>query len=258
LKKFALRLRNDVFSPCNDLLFSAKMLGVQQSTIPFPFCLDGSMMSGAEQFMIGQQIAMAFPTLIGRFQIEGSEDVNANLKRILSERESSHPSIDYANVGGWHSSGDLLEWSDPATDHLRNWITETLSRMVQATGQLPEVAGRGAAPRGSFRISAWGNISRRGNYHRMHNHPNSSWSGCYYLTGNRSDKTIGGVLELYDPRHFAEMVDTPGNPYGQRVLIRPTPGLMVLFPSWLYHFVHPCDSDNERMSIAFNATWRSA
>ncbi len=215
-------------------------------------------MADAAQPAMSQQIALAFPTLIGRFQISNSESVNDGLRRTLLEREASQPSVDYANMGGWHSAGDLLDWGTPEIGHLRNWITDALGRMVQATGQLPEVAGRSAPPRGGFRISAWGNISRRGNYHRMHNHPNSSWSGCYYLTGDSANRTMGGILELYDPRPFTEMTETPGNPYGQRVHIRPIPGLMVLFPSWLYHFVHPCDSDTERISIAFNAAWRSA
>ncbi len=201
---------------------------------------------------------MAFPTLIGRFQVSNTETTNAALKKTLFEREASFPSTDYANVGGWHSAGDLLEWQTPEVELLRDWISEALNRMVQATGQLPEVAGRTGPPRGGFRVSAWGNISRRGNYHRMHNHPNSAWSGCYYVTGEQSSHSMGGVLELYDPRHFTEMVDVPGSPYGQRVHVRPVPGLMVLFPSWLYHFVHPCDSDAERISIAFNASWRPA
>lgn len=204
-------------------------------------------------------IALAFPTLIGRFQMAETEAINAGLLRLLLEREAAHPSHDYANVGGWHSSADLLEWPAAEIDLLRKWISEALNRMVQATGQLPEVQGR-PAPRGSFLLSAWANISRRHNYHRMHNHPNSAWSGVYYVTGiaSNNSKPLAGVLEFYDPRPFTEMTDVPGSPYGQRVNIRPTPGLMVLFPSWLYHFVHPCDSDTERVSIAFNAAWRPA
>jgi len=90
----------------------------------------------------------------------------------------------------------------------------------------------------------------------MHNHPSSAWSGCYYVTGAGSDESLAGVLEFYDPRPFTEMVEVPGTPYGQRMLIRPVPGLLVVFPSWLYHFVHPMASDTPRISIAFNATWR--
>ena len=208
--------------------------------------------------VLKHQISLAFATLIGRFQAENCESLNESLLRIVLEKETSTPSSDYANLGGWHSAGDLLEWPYPEIGMLKGYIVEALNLMVQSTGQLPEVRGH-AAPKGSFRISAWANTSRRGNYHRMHNHPGSAWSGCYYVTAlnpsSTSNESIGGALEFYDPRPFTEMVDAPGSPYGQRMIVRPQPGLMVLFPSWLYHFVHPHDSDSVRVSIAFNAKW---
>ena len=63
--------------------------------------------------------------------------------------------------------------------------------------------------------------------------------------------------ELCDPRAFTEMVPTPGSPFGQRAIFRAEPGLMVLFPSWLYHFVNPFFGDGERISIAFNVRWQA-
>ena len=101
---------------------------------------------------------------------------------------------------------------------------------------------------------AWANISRNTNYHRLHNHPGSAWSGTYYVSVGTPAPAhpLSGVLELLDPRPFTEMVTTPGSPFGQRAVVRPEPGLMVLFPSWLYHFVNPFYGEGERISIAFN------
>jgi uncharacterized protein (TIGR02466 family) len=202
------------------------------------------------------QITPAVPTLIGRMQISDPAMTNEQLTALVLERERSSPSHDHANFGGWHSRSDLLDWPGEAVIRLRGWITESLQQMVQASAQLPESQARNAPPRGSFHVSAWANVARRGNYHRMHNHPASAWSGCYYVTGTGSDDPLAGVLEFYDPRSFTEMVEVPGSPYGQRMLIRPTPGLLVMFPSFLYHFVHPAAADTPRISIAFNATWR--
>ena len=212
----------------------------------------------ASETAVTQQICAAFPTLIGKFQFPNVEGLNQRLLQQLLAREQSEATHDYANVGSWHSESNLLEWGTPEVGMLRTWISEALNRMVSATGQLPEVQGRSPAPRGSFRVSAWGNISRAGNYHRMHNHPGCAWSGCYYVTGVPGNTSLDGVLEFYDPRPFTEMVETPGSPYGQRMLVRPSPGLMVLFPSWLYHFVHPCAHESLRVSIAFNASWHPA
>jgi hypothetical protein len=37
-----------------------------------------------------------------------------------------------------------------------------------------------------------------------------------------------------------------------RYLIDPAPGLMIVFPSWLKHMVHPYYGTGERISVAFN------
>lgn len=202
-----------------------------------------------------QHIASVFATLVGRFQFAECQSLNRALLQAILERESVSPSVDYANRGGWHSTSDLLDWQVPEVSVLREWIRGAIQSMVQSTYQLPEARGKIEQLRGGFRLAAWANVSRRGDYHRMHNHPGSAWSGCYYLTGVNEQESLGGVLELYDPRPFTEMVDAPGSPYGQRILIRPEPGAMVLFPGWLYHFVHPHQTDDVRISIAFNATW---
>lgn len=204
--------------------------------------------------LLSVSISLAFPTLIGKFQCPASEDTNRALKEQILAREANTPSLQHANFGGWHSSGDLLEWGTPEIDSLSRWISQGLKQMISATTQLPESAGR-MIPPGRFRMTAWANVSRRGNYHRMHNHPNNAWSGVYYVNSEEISEGLSGVLEFYDPRPFTEMVDVPGAPYGQRMLVRPVPGLLVFFPSWLYHFVHPSASDTERISIAFNAAW---
>jgi Putative 2OG-Fe(II) oxygenase len=48
------------------------------------------------------------------------------------------------------------------------------------------------------------------------------------------------------------MVATPGEPFGQKLVIKPEPGMIVIFPSWMYHFVNPFHGDGERISVAFN------
>lgn len=100
---------------------------------------------------------------------------------------------------------------------------------------------------------AWANICRKGSSHDLHNHPDCCWSGVYYLQAGDSGSQ-GGILELLDPRPFTEMVSSPGNPCGLRVPITPVNGLMITFPSWLYHRVTPYQGEMERISIAFNVS----
>ena len=115
-----------------------------------------------------------------------------------------------------------------------HWVTWAVNQMVDAT------AGAGAF-KGTLSASAWATICRAGAYHAPHSHPDSAWSGVYYVdAGTRHpDRPLSGVLEFLDPRAGVEAVTAPGDPYGEPVRVRPEAGLLVIFPSWLYHWVHP-------------------
>jgi hypothetical protein len=49
-------------------------------------------------------------------------------------------------------------------------------------------------------------------------------------------------------------VSAPGDPYGEPFRVRAQSGLLVMFPSWLYHWVHPYAGETPRIAISFNAT----
>ena len=198
-----------------------------------------------------KQVAMSYATPIGRFRMPDGESVNRELRRIILDKEKTSPSDNYANVGGWHSSADLLEWPGESISTLKAWIMEAVSHMVA-------VSTEGKAPRGMIRVVGWANVSRKGHYHRIHNHPSSAWSGVYYVDagGESPGQPLSGVLELCDPRPFTEMVAAPGSPFGQRVIFRAEAGTMIVFPSWLYHFVNPFQGDGERISVSFNMQWQ--
>ena len=95
-----------------------------------------------------------------------------------------------------------------------------------------------------------------GNYNAPHIHPESAWSGVYYVDAGDSDATDphSGCLELLDPRPAASGVNTPGDPFGHPVRIVPRAGLLVVFPSWLTHWVHPHSGSRERIAISFNVS----
>ena len=103
-------------------------------------------------------------------------------------------------------------------------------------------------------MDGWANVSRNGDYNSAHNHPNCLWSGIYYVAAGtpEPDTQFNGRLELLDPRAGANMMYLADTLLHARYLITPTPGLMILFPSWLNHLVHPFFGTGERISIAFN------
>ena len=67
------------------------------------------------------------------------------------------------------------------------------------------------------------------------------------------------MIEFIDPRR--ELNEYKGlriKAYKGRRALLGQPGELYLFPSYLLHMVYPNDSEEERVSIAFNATLKGA
>ena len=174
--------------------------------------------------------------------------MNRELCDLILAEEGKETSLGRSNIGGWHSRPDFLNRPESAIASLTTWLGWAVSKMVAAT------AGH-AACKGSVSLSAWATVCRAGAYHAPHSHPDSAWSGVYYVdAGTRNpDHPLSGVLEFLDPRAGVEAVTAPGDPYGDPVRIRAEDGLLVIFPSWLYHWVHPYAAQRPRIAVSFNA-----
>ena len=198
------------------------------------------------------EVTPAFPTLIGRLRIPDADAMNRDLYGLIIAEEAEYSSLGRSNIGGWHSRPDFLNRPEPAVSALTAWLTWALRRMIDAT------AGTSAF-KGTLSTSGWATICRAGAYHAPHSHPDSAWSGVYYVdSGTGSpDQPLSGVLEFLDPRAGVEAVTAPGDPYGAPFRVRPEAGLLVLFPSWLYHWVHPYTGQTPRIAVSFNATLAS-
>ena len=102
----------------------------------------------------------------------------------------------------------------------------------------------------------WVNLMDTGGLQAMHNHANSFVSGIVYLTSSHSEsqtvflKSPGGTDFAFKNEH-ANITPTPFN--GDRwISPPPSPGDLVLFPSYLMHAVPP-NAGERRITMAFNA-----
>ena len=203
---------------------------------------------------VSQDIWMTFGTPRIQRQFDNPA-LNEALHRIVLAKETRFPEprrgdgYDQSNVGGWRSESDLLNWPEPEVATLKGMIHEAAGQVMQLAG-----GGRQVQIRADLSVAAWANINRRGSYIASHSHPGSHWSGVYYVSRGRPDegRPINGVMELEDPRPAAASALIPGFDFGYRERIEPEPGLMMIFPSWNVHMVHPFHGDGERISIAFN------
>lgn len=196
-------------------------------------------------------VSFAFPTPVLQKQFEGTEATNAELLALVLEREKLSSTVGRSNVGGWHSAEDLFEWPGSAIETFRQYVAEGISEISQfcLEGQLDRPVDI------QMDGGSWANLCRDGDYNKIHNHPDCTWSGVYYVTlGNRTSDAPpqSGMIEFLDPRMGATDISPNGANAFPKLVIDPQPGLMVIFPCWLYHYVNPFRGTGERLSLAFN------
>tara|TARA_B100001093_G_C26541953_1_gene890698 strand:+ start:192 stop:812 length:621 start_codon:yes stop_codon:yes gene_type:complete len=105
-------------------------------------------------------------------------------------------------------------------------------------------------------INSWINIHKKGDWSQSHLHKNSCFSGVYYLnvpenSGNISfDKTI--VLNNLSTSTISYDYDEANYINADKVKFKVEEGLILFFPSTIYHNVDKSNSIEERYSLAFN------
>lgn len=199
---------------------------------------------------LGSDLALLFATPLLRRTMPGAAAINAGLRAEVIRRATSEPGVRISNRGGWQSKTDLLEWPLPEVATLRSWIVEAVKSMATLS---PELSNR-APGATQFKAYAWANLNRTHDYNVTHLHPESHFSGVYYVDAGNA--VTGGTIQFTDPRPMARAMPVPGFNFDRVLTVVPASGLMLLFPSWLEHWVAPYDGPNERISIAFNCTLR--
>lgn len=155
---------------------------------------------------------------------------------------------------------NLMESKHPAIGWLRQCINKTVADYFARAGMTYDI---------DWSVQGWANVNRFGDYHDLHNHPHSYLSGTYYVQmpqdGEREaletrPDVRPGRITFYDPRGAsANMGAIRDDPYIEaEYTVFPEPGTLMLWPAFLYHFIHPNLSRTPRITISFNIVlkWR--
>lgn len=195
-----------------------------------------------------------FPTFICHRDLAGSEVLNASIKPHIrawqsDDREGIHRS-NVKQIGSWHSRLDM---------HQREEYRELAIQILAAAQEIFDTLGYDPAFEPVF-DNMWANVHPRYGFNRHHTHPNTLWSGVYYV---QVPPDAGRIL-FCDPRPQAQSL-TPRYVRDQKrkrevwseVRFQPIEGRAILFPSWLPHEVEPNLSRLEgqagdRISVSFN------
>ena len=209
-------------------------------------------------FALNHEISLAFSTPLSLRSIQGAAAINAGLERAILSRRQNSPGNRISNIGGWQSLPDLLEWPEPEVKGLIAEVDQT----VQQIWSLPAAIERRNSDRhrrAAYQAYGWANVNEAGNYNMIHMHPGNHLSVVYYVATGRPepDHEMNGRLELRDPRPAATYCRMPGSVGAESLLIRPQAGMMVVFPAWIEHWVHPFQGTGQRISIAINVTFQA-
>ena len=187
-----------------------------------------------------------WPTVILQRTVPGHDEANRALGRLILDLERQHRDLttDYRE-------DNLLAIENPAVAWLRECINITVRDYFAHLGMDYDI---------NWILHGWANVNRFGDYHDYHNHPHAYLSGTYYVqVPSRMEKlktrndVRPGQITLYDPRGAVNMNAIKGDPYVEpEYTIEPKPGMILLWPAFVNHFVHPNLSKQLRVSVSFN------
>ena len=175
---------------------------------------------------------------------------NAELKRIILAREANE-AAQRSDHGSWQSAWDLHQWGGAPLQRVLGFVRSIVEPLtVDRAGHRHDIV---------WRVSCRANVSRRGHGHPFHIHPGALWSAIYYVDDGSvgSDASLGGELEVQDPRGVATVMYVPhltfagedGAALGEAHRLPQAAGTALVYPSWLSHGVRPYRGTRERISI---------
>ncbi len=180
-----------------------------------------------------------FPTIVYGKDVQLD---NNKLAQDIVNWSNQDKGVSKTNYKGWHSTtnmGQKPEYQQLVTELLR------MQKEIYDNEHIDRHARLG---------NMWANINPTDGMNQPHIHPNSLFSGVYYVKSQPN----AGRLKIYDPRpgvQFIMPTRKPGNPgrdMWRDANIEPVVGRIIMFPAWLWHSVEPNKSNDLRISISFN------
>ena len=185
-----------------------------------------------------------FSTPVWTSVIPNHKEVNEKMLSYIKTLQSQRPEgTQKSNLLGWHSEDFDLEKNEPR--YFINSISDSLNKVFNDMGW-------DLKNQKSKITSMWSIINKKNSSNARHIHANNYISSAYYV---KAPQNCGDIV-FHDPRSvttFRYPKISKQNKLNSNVFtIQPKEGLLVLFPSYLYHSVDLNRTDEERIVISFN------
>jgi uncharacterized protein (TIGR02466 family) len=181
----------------------------------------------------------------------GTEALRAELRARIQSEARALPGVQRSNIGGWHSPPDLFERTEPCFVALKELVFSSFRQALQSQGK-----ARGRSVPAEVRLGgqAWAMVMGKGHYSAPHHHGDAQWASVFYVDAGDppgDPSSPAGMLTFLDPRG-GRMGPDPLDLFEVRQDLRPKDGLMLFFPAWLQHHVHPYGGRRPRVSVSSN------
>ncbi|MCC7248376.1 MAG: hypothetical protein IT473_07115 [Lysobacter sp.] len=205
----------------------------------------------------------AFAVPFGEAHHPEPDALNAKLQALILELEAQgagyrNPDpVVHQPEGLYESEFEFFGREEPCVQELRQWVWPSLAEFIRSIN--PTVAENPAGLR--IASQTWFHVTRDGGYFGYHNHPMASWSGVYCVSDGDPDpaRSNNGCLVFPHPLTAGNAFIDAANstlrwPFTQgNFVLKLRPGQLVLFPSWIGHYVTPFHGKGQRITVAFNA-----
>ena len=183
-----------------------------------------------------------FPTIIYIKDLPNAGELNPYLEKHIIEWSNQDKGVSKTNINGWHSTTDMNQKTkyEPLIQELFKMQNEIIKE--EYLNMEPKLG------------NMWANINPPGGYNQSHLHPNSLFSGAYYVKASPNS----GRLSLMDPRPGVQQCMPPRKKgelpreLWRETYYNPIPGRIIMFPAWMWHKVEPNKSNDIRISVSFN------
>lgn len=189
----------------------------------------------------------AFTSVIETFEVVGHEQLNPRVLDAIAAMRSAEEGEQSSNRLGWHSRRDFFKRQEPALKELAEKINFAV--LAGITRYWPEFDPK----LDKFGVEGWVNVNSFGAFNSPHAHGGSHLSGSYYVRVPERSEAWSGAIEFLTPLGgFAPQGDFGKKMCEVNLTLSPQAGQLVLFPSYLRHWVLPNREDEDRVSVAFN------
>ena len=190
------------------------------------------------------ELNLAFSTPIWTSIIPNYRDVNDKMLKYIKSLQLINPNgISKSNLLGWHSPYFQLEDDEPK--FFVNSIATNLNEVFRDMGW-------NIKDQETKITHMWSIVNKLNASNARHIHSNNYISAAYYV---KAPQKCGDIV-FYDPRSVTTfrypIISKPNKLNTNIFSVQPKEGLLVLFPSYLYHSVDMSKTKEERIVISFN------